>query len=40
VDRLGALADDGVECVYLQIMDLSDLDHLDFIAREVMPQLA
>ena len=40
VDRLGALADDGVECVYLQIMDLYDLDHLDFIAREVMPQLS
>ncbi|MET0954743.1 MAG: LLM class F420-dependent oxidoreductase [Cryobacterium sp.] len=39
VDRLGALADDGVECVYLQIMDLADLDHLDFIAREVVPQL-
>jgi F420-dependent oxidoreductase-like protein len=39
VDRLGALAADGVECVYLQIMDLSDLDHLDFIAREVVPQL-
>ncbi|MBC7440929.1 MAG: LLM class F420-dependent oxidoreductase [Ramlibacter sp.] len=39
VDRLGALAEDGVECVYLQIMDLSDLDHLDFLAREVMPQL-
>ncbi|WP_130176944.1 LLM class F420-dependent oxidoreductase [Cryobacterium sp. SO1] len=40
VDRLGALAADGVECVYLQIMDLADLDHLDFIAREVVPQLA
>jgi F420-dependent oxidoreductase-like protein len=39
VDRLGALAADGVECVYLQIMDLADLDHLDFLAREVMPQL-
>jgi len=39
VDRLGALAADGVECVYLQIMDLADLDHLDFIAREVVPQL-
>jgi F420-dependent oxidoreductase-like protein len=39
VDRLGALAADGVECVYLQIMDLSDLDHLDFLAREVVPQL-
>jgi len=40
VDRLGALEGDGVECVYLQIMDLADLDHLDFFAREVMPQLA
>ena len=40
VDRLGALAHDGVECVDLPIMDLSDLGHLDFIAREVMPQLA
>ena len=40
VDRLGALAADGVECVYLQIMDLSDLDHLEFLAAEVVPQLA
>ena len=39
VDRLGALADSGVECVYLQIMDLSDLDHLEFLAAEVVPQL-
>ena len=40
VDRLGALAADGVECVYLQIMDLSDLDHLEFLAAEVVPQLS
>ncbi|MFC5929964.1 LLM class F420-dependent oxidoreductase [Cryobacterium melibiosiphilum] len=40
VDRLGALAADGVEAVYLQIMDLSDLDHLEFLAAEVVPQLA
>ena len=39
VDRLGALADSGVECVYLQIMDLYDLDHLDWFAAEVVPQL-
>ncbi|WP_105035459.1 LLM class F420-dependent oxidoreductase [Cryobacterium aureum] len=39
VDRLGALADSGVECVYLQIMDLSDLEHLEFLAAEVVPQL-
>ncbi|MDO9398231.1 MAG: LLM class F420-dependent oxidoreductase [Herbiconiux sp.] len=39
VDKLGALREQGVERVYLQIMDLADLDHLDFIAREVVPQL-
>ncbi|GAB3615832.1 LLM class F420-dependent oxidoreductase [Okibacterium endophyticum] len=39
VDRLGVLQDDGVETMYLQIMDLQDLDHLDFIAREIVPQL-
>ena len=39
VDRLGALQADGVECVYLQVLDLQDLDHLDFIAREIVPQL-
>ena len=39
VDRLGTLADFGVECVYLQIMDLYDLDHLSWLAAEVVPQL-
>ncbi len=39
VDRLGSLADSGVESVYLQIMDLHDLDHLEFLAAEVAPQL-
>jgi F420-dependent oxidoreductase-like protein len=40
VDKLGALHEQGVDRVYLQIMDLHDLDHLDFIAREVVPQLS
>jgi F420-dependent oxidoreductase-like protein len=40
VDKLGALREQGVERVYLQILDLHDLDHLDFLAREVIPQLA
>lgn len=39
-DTLGALREQGVERVYLQVLDLADLDHLDFIAREVVPQLA
>jgi hypothetical protein len=39
VDRLGSLRDQGVERVYLQVLDLHDLDHLDLVAREVAPQL-
>lgn len=31
-DRLGTLADAGVERLYLQVLDLADLDHLDEIA--------
>ncbi|WP_159619181.1 LLM class F420-dependent oxidoreductase [Ruania rhizosphaerae] len=38
-DRLAWLAEQGVQRTYLQILDLSDLDHLDLIAREVAPQL-
>ena len=39
VDRLKALEAEGVQRVYLQVLDLADLDHLDVIAREVRPQL-
>jgi F420-dependent oxidoreductase-like protein len=39
VDRVGAMADLGISRVYFQIMDLADLDHLDFLAREVVPRL-
>ena len=39
VDRLGWLRESGVDRVYLQIHDQHDLDHLDFIAREIVPQL-
>ncbi|MGW2093701.1 LLM class F420-dependent oxidoreductase [Promicromonospora sukumoe] len=39
VDRLKALEAEGVQRVYLQVLDLADLDHLDLIAREVRPQL-
>lgn len=34
-----AWADAGAERMYLQILDLGDLDHLDFIANEVAPLL-
>ena len=32
--------DAGADRVYFQILDLSDLDHVDFIANEVAPLLA
>ena len=40
VEQVGALADLGITRVYFQILDLQDLDHLDFLAREVVPQFA
>jgi len=38
VDRLARLRADGIERVYLQVLDLSDLDHLELVAREIAPQ--
>ena len=40
VDRLGQLAELGTDRSYLQVMDLSDLDHLDLIASEILPQVS
>jgi alkanesulfonate monooxygenase SsuD/methylene tetrahydromethanopterin reductase-like flavin-dependent oxidoreductase (luciferase family) len=39
VDKLGIMQELGFTRVYFQIMGLTDLDHLDFLAREVIPQL-
>jgi len=39
VDRLGPFADVGVQRVYLQLLDASDLDHLELFATEVMRQM-
>lgn len=39
VDRLGPFAEAGVQRVYLQVLDLSDLDHLQLFAESVLPQL-
>ena len=38
VDRIGVLADLGITRIYFQLLDLHDLDHLEFLASEVMPQ--
>ncbi|MFC7490990.1 MULTISPECIES: LLM class F420-dependent oxidoreductase [unclassified Knoellia] len=40
VDKLGAFAEVGTTRVYLQVLDLTDLDHLDDIAATVLPQLS
>jgi F420-dependent oxidoreductase-like protein len=40
VDYLGQFASIGAERAYLRIADLADLDHLELIAAEVMPQVA
>jgi alkanesulfonate monooxygenase SsuD/methylene tetrahydromethanopterin reductase-like flavin-dependent oxidoreductase (luciferase family) len=39
VDQLGRYAEAGTQRVYLQVLDLADLDHLDLIAAEVAPRL-
>jgi len=39
VDKLGRLAEAGASRVYLQTLDLSDLDHLELVASEVLPQV-
>ncbi|MGV1087552.1 MAG: LLM class F420-dependent oxidoreductase [Mycobacterium sp.] len=40
VDRLAPFAEAGVQRVYLQVLDLSDLDHLELFAEEVMSQFS
>jgi F420-dependent oxidoreductase-like protein len=39
VEQLGRFAEAGATRAFLQILDLSDLDHLDVIAAEIMPQV-
>jgi alkanesulfonate monooxygenase SsuD/methylene tetrahydromethanopterin reductase-like flavin-dependent oxidoreductase (luciferase family) len=38
-DKLGAYLELGVQRVYLQVLDMSDLGHIDFFASEVIGQL-
>ncbi len=40
VDRLGTFADQGIERMYLQVLDLQDLDHVSLIGAEVIPAVA
>jgi hypothetical protein len=38
-DKIGVFALAGASTVYLQVMDLSDLDHLELLASDVLPQV-
>ena len=40
VEKVATYAEAGVQRLYLQVMDLSDLAHLELIASDVAPQLA
>jgi F420-dependent oxidoreductase-like protein len=39
VQRLGELAEVGATRVHLRVIDMADLDHVDLIAAEVLPQV-
>jgi len=39
IERIRAFADAGAQRFYLQIMDLSDLEHIGLIAEEVLPHV-
>lgn len=39
VEKIGTFADAGATRLYLQVMDLHDLEHLELVASEVLPQL-
>ncbi len=39
VDTIGRYADLGSQRIYLQVLDLADLDHLHLVAEEVMPHV-
>ena len=40
VDKIGKFAEAGASRIYLQMLDLSDLGHLELVAAAVMPQLS
>lgn len=39
VDKLAPFVAAGVERIYLQVLDMADLDHIEFFSTEVIPQL-
>jgi len=39
VETVGALRESGVERLYLQVLDMHDLDHLELVASQIIPQV-
>ncbi|GAA2810904.1 hypothetical protein GCM10020219_098610 [Nonomuraea dietziae] len=39
LDKIGRFAELGAQRIYLQVLDLSDLDHLELIAAEILPHV-
>ena len=39
VDKLGPFLQAGVQRIYLQVLDQSDLDHVEFFAEQIVPQV-
>jgi alkanesulfonate monooxygenase SsuD/methylene tetrahydromethanopterin reductase-like flavin-dependent oxidoreductase (luciferase family) len=39
IERIGEFTDHGATRLYLQVLDIHDLDHLELIASEVMPHV-
>ena len=39
VDRIGSYRELGITRVYLQVLDLHDLDHLELVASQIASQL-
>jgi alkanesulfonate monooxygenase SsuD/methylene tetrahydromethanopterin reductase-like flavin-dependent oxidoreductase (luciferase family) len=40
LDKLGKYAEVGVQRFYLQVLDLDDIDHIELVASDVVPQLS
>ncbi len=40
VAKLQAFGEIGAETIYLQVLDLDDLEHIELLARQVLPRVA
>ena len=38
-ERMTQYADRGIDRVYLQLLDLQDVDHVEYLGTEVLPHL-